>query len=65
MASNFVMHQGVKVMEGTKAFELLNSKNPEDRKKADRLMAFCRKAEACGYVYEEVAKLRQEYADVV
>ena len=65
MASNFVMHQDVKVMEGTKAYELLTSKNPEDRKKADRLMAFCRKAEACGYVYDQIAKLRQEYADVV
>lgn len=65
MASNFVMHQGVKVMEGTKTFELLNSRDPADRKKADRLMAFCRKAEACGYVYDEVMKLRQEYSDVV
>ncbi len=65
MASNFIIHQGVKVMEGTQTYNLLESKKPEDQKKAGRLMAFCRKAEECCYRLDELTKLRQEYADVV
>lgn len=61
--SKFV--NGVHVMPGSKAFELLSSNKPEDQKAAQRLMTFCAKAEKCGYDYEIIKKLREEYKDVV
>ena len=55
----------LKVMDGTRAFELLDSKKPEDQKTAKRLMEFTRKAENSFYVYETMQKLRNEFKDVM
>ncbi len=59
------MVNGVMVMQGSRAYELLESKDPNDHKAAVRLMAYCAKAEKCGYNFEIIKKLREEYADVV
>lgn len=61
----FKLVRGVKVMSGTKTFELLDSKDPADHKKAKRLMEFCDKAEACFYEVNTLRKLREEYSDVI
>lgn len=63
--SNHVMYQGTMVMAGTKLYELLQSKKPEDAKAAKRLHEFCNKAYACGYELNAYTKLRNEYNDVV
>ena len=63
--ADFKMVRGVKVMSGTRTFELLESKDPLDHKKAKLLMEFCDKAEACGYEYQALMKLREQYKDVV
>ncbi len=63
--NNFKMVGGVKVLSGTKTFDLLESKNPENAKLAKRLMEFTRKAEACGYEVVACRKLRKEFNDVV
>ena len=59
------MSDGVKVMAGSKSYELMESKDPADHKKASRLSAFCRKAEKVNYDATVIAKLRQEYSDVL
>ena len=61
----FLMHHGVRVMEGTKTHELLTSKDPNDRKLADRLASYCNKAENASYEVNAIAKLRKEYSDVL
>ena len=61
----FKLVDGVKVMEGSKTYELLSSKNPDDQKKAARLSAYARKAEKVNYDATIIAKLRQEYSDVL
>lgn len=53
------------VMQGTKTYDLLCSKDPADQKKAKRMMEFCRKAESCYYANPEYSKLRQEFKDVL
>ena len=53
------------VMQGSRAYELLESKDPKDHKLAKRLMEYCDKAEKCGYEYAALQKLRKEYQDVV
>lgn len=63
--SNHVMYHGTMVMQGTKLYELLQSKKPEDQKAAKRLHEFCDKAYACGYQLPEYTKLREQYKDVV
>lgn len=65
MAEKFKVVGDVKVMQGTKAYELLESKDPADHKKAKRLMEFTRKCDAAGYEYTAVQKLRKEFSDVV
>lgn len=63
--SKYKMVNGVMVMHGSRAYELLESKDPKDHKLAKRLMEYCDKAEKCGYEYAALQKLRKEYADVV
>lgn len=58
-------YQGTFVAPGSKLFELLDSKNPEDQRRAKRLHEFCTKAANCGYVLTEMQKLREYYSDVV
>ena len=55
----------VKVMEGSRTFALLKSKDPEDQKKAKRLLAYSRKCEKACYRADIVQKLREEYKDVI
>lgn len=54
-----------KVMAGTRSYELLDSKDPHDHKKAKQLMKFCDEAYAVGYEYEALMKLRKQYGDVL
>lgn len=65
IVDNFVMYNGVKVMAGTRTYEFLQSKKPEDAKNAKRLSEFCRKAYDCGYELQAYTKLRNEFKDVV
>lgn len=62
---NHKLYKGVWVAPNTKSFELLESKEQEDQKKAKRLHEFCHKASACFYEYKAIAALRAEYSDVV
>jgi len=55
----------VRLMPGSRAYELMQSKNPADHKMAKRLQEYCRKAEACFYEYHAVQKLRKEFQDVL
>jgi hypothetical protein len=55
----------VRVMDGTRAMDLLNSKEPTDQRVAKRLMEYCRKAESANYDYSTIQKLRNEFKDVV
>ncbi len=55
------MFLGVRVLHGTKTFEMLES---GDTKKARRAIEFQTKAAECGYEYEALMKLRQQYSDV-
>lgn len=57
--------RGVKIMSGTKAAELLGSKDNIDHKKAKLLVEFCLKAEACHYEYKQLSALRVEYNDIL
>lgn len=59
------IYKNVLVMPGTKMYELLESKNPEDQKKAKRLYEFCFKAEACFYSNPEYANLRAQFKDIL
>lgn len=61
----FLMHHGVRVMEGTKTYLLLTSHSADDRKLADRLASYCNKAEKALYQADAIAKLRKEYSDVL
>ena len=61
----FLMHHGVKVMDGTKTYLLLTSHSADDRKLADRLASYCNKAEKSMYEVGAIAKLRKEYSDVL
>lgn len=54
-----------RVMEGSKSYELLTSKDPEDQKKGKRLLEFTRKAAACYYELAKMDKLRAEFKDVL
>ena len=63
--AKFKMMRDVKVMEGTKTYELLESKDPQDHKRARRLTEFCDKASQVNYEYAALARLRNEYKDVV
>ena len=56
---------GTKVMAGTRTFDLLESKKPEDQKAARRMMEFTRKAESCNYELSSYTKLRNEFKDVL
>ena len=55
----------VKVMAGSKAFDLFESKDVIDHRKAKTLIDFCIKCEKANYNYDVVTKLRQEYSDVI
>ena len=46
---NYKMFKGHKVMSGCKSYELLESSDPKDHKKAARLLEFCDKAAECFY----------------
>ena len=52
-------------MSGSRAFELLSSDKPEDRKTAKRLLEFCDRAAEIGYELTAYTKLRQEYQDIL
>lgn len=56
---------GVEVQPGSKAFELLESKDPLDHKKAKLLVEFCKACSLANYEYAKVAKLREQYKDIV
>jgi hypothetical protein len=58
------MHE-VKLMPGSRAYELQRSRDPKDQKMAKRLMEYCRKAEAANYDWATVLKLRKEFNDVL
>lgn len=62
--SNFKMVRNVKVMPGSKAHDLLESKDVLDHKRAKRLVEFCDKASRIDYRSHELALLRNEYKDV-
>lgn len=53
------------VQPGSKCYELLTSKLPEDQKKGKRLLEYTRKAAAVGYELSAVEKLRKEFKDVL
>lgn len=55
----------VLVMEGSKSYDLLTSKDADDQKKGKRLLEYTRKAEACGYDLSKIEKLRKEFKDVL
>ena len=61
----FKTTNGVHVMQGSAAYDFLESGNPDDVKKANRLMSYCSKAENCQYKLEIIQKLRKEYNDVL
>ena len=61
----FKVVDGVKLMDGSKSFELYQSKDPADHKKAARLSAYCRKASDCNYDATKLAELRKHYSDVL
>lgn len=53
------------VMEGSKCYDLLTSKDSEDQKKGRRMLEFTRKAAACHYELSKLEKLRKEFKDVL
>lgn len=53
----------VRLMKGSQALELAESKDPKDKKKLKKLMEFCQKCEEANYEYGTVQALRQQYAD--
>lgn len=55
----------VLVMEGSRSYVLLTSKDPADVAKGKRLLEYTRKAAACGYELSKVEKLRKEFKDVL
>lgn len=65
MSEKFKMVGSTKVLQGTRAYEWLESKDPADHKKAKRLVEFCNKAYNVGYEYGALQKLRKEFSDVV
>lgn len=65
MSEKFKMVGDVKVMQGTKVYELLESKDPAAPKQVKRLMEYSRKAEACCYDWATLQKLRKEFQDVM
>lgn len=56
-----VQCMGVRVLQGTKAYELLTSSDPKERASGKKLVEFGLKAEACFYQNPEYAALRQKY----
>lgn len=65
MSEKFKLVGNTKVMDGTKAYELLQSKDPQDHKKAQRLVKFADQCYRANYDYHAVQKLRKEFNDVV
>ena len=65
MSEKFKMVGNTKVLQGTRAYELLESKDPADQKKAQRLVKFADLCYRAGYDYAEVQRLRKEFNDVV
>lgn len=53
------------VMEGSKCYDLLTSKDKDDVAKGKRLLEYTRKAYACGYDVTKLEKLRKEFKDVL
>jgi len=53
------------VMEGSKSYDLLTSKDKEDVAKGKLMLEYTRKAAACGYELSKVEKLRKEFKDVL
>lgn len=53
------------VLEGSKCYELLTSKDKEDNAKGKRMLEYTRKAAACGYELNKIEKLRKEFKDVL
>lgn len=56
---------GVYIQSGTKCHDLLMSKDKKDHAKAKKLNQFCVEAEAAGYEYNAITKLREKYKDVL
>ena len=59
----YKQYKGMKVMQGTKLYELLESGTQEDLKAAKRLAEFVDKAARCGYQLAEYTALREQYKD--
>ena len=62
---SYKMYKGHKVMSGSKAYDLLESSDPKDHKKATRLLEFCDKAAACFYQNPKYSELREQYKDAI
>ena len=56
---------GVVVQSGSKAYELFESKDPIDQKKAKLLVEFCKECSKANYEYSTVQKLREKYKDII
>ena len=62
---SYKMFKGHKVMSGSKAYDLLESSDSKDHKKATRLLEFCDKAAACFYQNPKYSELREQYKDAI
>jgi hypothetical protein len=65
MMSKGVMVDGVLCMPGSRAYELMQSKDKVDHNKARTLVKFCDECEKAGYEYSAVQRLREKYKEVV
>jgi hypothetical protein len=52
-------------MPGSRAYELMQSKDKVDHNKARTLVKFCDECEKAGYEYSAVQRLREKYKEVV
>ena len=62
---NYKTLEGQNVRSSCKSFELLESSDPKDHKKAARLLEFCDKAAECFYQNPKYSELREQYKDAI
>lgn len=62
---NHKFHRGIWIAPNARAFELLESKDPIERKMAEQVITFCEKAAACNYEIKALTALREQYKEVL
>jgi hypothetical protein len=68
MGSVFYEEKNIRLMEGSASLDLYRqykAGNNVAKAKCDRLIEYGKKAEDCFYKADVIAKLRQEYSDVL